>query len=843
MSGHDRVTPSSDQEREKPSLLVQLFRPLMQRIGLWNLVVLALALAILGSVASGIAGVVRGLEFPLLWLVGILALFFGWFLGLSKLKPWLSGVVAVFSGILLVFVRVGRLDLLAWALLQRLGPYLVDSARALWSNFTLQAPTWLGLTPVGRPAPDPGLLAQSAGDLSAATITLFTRAAQWLGAFFRGEPTYDPVAATLIWGVLLWLASLWAGWVLRRRRQALAAIAPLGVLLATVLSYAWGQIASLVFLMGWALILMAVMAHRNRESHWELVDIDFSRDIRVEVLGVAALITVGLVLLAFIVPSVSIEKIVEQVRELTQKQSEDTGAVAESLGVEQRPRPNRAPELARASAGGLPRRHLLGTGPELRENLVMEIRTFELPQMQTLPPDVVAIPYYWRSITYDVYNGQGWNTSAYAVVDYEPGATSYIELPYHRVLRQHVRVLRDVGSLVHTAGQMVAVDQAYQVAWRVSGDPFAATTVGETYRADSLVPMVSAEQLREVYPSYPPWIMERYLTLPDSLPDRVLGLARDLTATAPTPYDRAVAIETYLRSTYPYTLNVPLPAAGADVVDYFLFVAKRGYCDYFASSMVVLARAAGLPARLAVGYAPGTYDPFQAAYFVTEADAHAWVEVYFTGYGWIPFEPTSGRTSLERSAQPEPSEWPALEESLRPPPSPLQRALARWYWGIPVLLVGAVLGVIIASQVELLVLRLQSPANAVTALYHRLRRRASKLGIGELSGDTPYQFLARMEIRLPELAEGKKAATWMLPAAIEQLRSLIMLYVREWYTASPLGSAEHQEALRAWRGLFWRLLLARWWARRRSYLERLLRGEGEVSLSDVRRPSPMDQRY
>jgi len=843
MSGYNGIAPPRNQDLEKPSLLMRFFRPLAQWIGLWNLAVLALALAILGSVASGITSVVRGLEFPLLWLVGILALFFGWFLGASRLKPWISGLIAILSGIILVFVRVGRLDLLFWALLQRLGPYVADSARAFWSSLTLQAPAWLGLTPVGRPAPDPGLLTQSARELGAATVTLFSRAVQWLSAFFRGEPTYDPVAATLIWGVLLWLAALWAGWVLRRRRQALAAIAPLGVLLATVLSYAWGETVSLVFLMGWALVLMAVTAHRNRESHWELADIDFSRDIRVEVLGAAALITVALVLLAFIVPSVSIEKIVEQVRELTQKQSEDTGAVAKSLGVEQRPQPNRAPQLARASAGGLPRRHLLGTGPELRENPVMEIRTFELPPMQTLPPDTHPTPYYWRSITYDVYNGQGWNTSAYAVVDYEPGVTSYIELPYHRVLRQHVRVLRDVGDLVHTAGQMVAVDQAYQVAWRVSGDPFAATTMGETYRADSLVPMVSAEQLREVYPSYPPWIMERYLTLPDSVPDRVLGLARDLTATAPTQYDRAVAIETYLRSTYPYTLNVPLPAPGADVVDYFLFVAKRGYCDYFASSMVVLARAAGLPARLAVGYATGTYDSFQAAYFVTEADAHAWVEIYFTGYGWIPFEPTSGRSLLGLSDQPEPSEWPALEESLRPPPSPLQRALAHWYWGIPAFLIGAVLGVVVVNQIELVVLRLQSPANTVTTLYHRLRRRTRKLGIGESSGDTPYQFLGRMETRLTELAEGRKGATWMLPVAVEQMQSLIALYVREWYTASPLGSEEQRVALHAWRGLFWRLLLAHWWARKRSYLERVLLGEGEVSLSDVRRPSPMDQRY
>jgi transglutaminase-like putative cysteine protease len=81
----------------------------------------------------------------------------------------------------------------------------------------------------------------------------------------------------------------------------------------------------------------------------------------------------------------------------------------------------------------------------------------------------------------------------------------------------------------------------------------------------------------------------------------VLALARDLTATEPTPFDRARAIEAYLR-TYPYTLDLPSPKLDRDVVDYFLFDLRQGYCDYYATSMVVLARAAGLPARLAVGY-------------------------------------------------------------------------------------------------------------------------------------------------------------------------------------------------------------------------------------------------
>ena len=138
--------------------------------------------------------------------------------------------------------------------------------------------------------------------------------------------------------------------------------------------------------------------------------------------------------------------------------------------------------------------------------------------------------------------------------------------------------------------------------------------------------------------------------------------APEITATAPpTPYDRAVAIETALRR-LPYTLNVPTPPAGREVTSWFLFDLKQGYCDYFATAMVVLARLNGIPARLAIGYSMGQLDPERGEYVVTEMDAHSWPELYFPGQGWIPFEPTSGESPPERSEsaqQAVPPDWAA----------------------------------------------------------------------------------------------------------------------------------------------------------------------------------------
>ncbi len=217
------------------------------------------------------------------------------------------------------------------------------------------------------------------------------------------------------------------------------------------------------------------------------------------------------------------------------------------------------------------------------------------------------------------------------MIEYRAGELTIGESqPMQRLVWQEVQKQGNAGELLFAAGTLVTVDHDFNVAWRSQpdGDLFGASVQSKTYRVASRVSTAGEVELRLAGSNYPEWIRARYLALPNDIPDRVLVLARDLTATAPTLFDRARAIEAYLRH-FPYTLDLTTPPPNRDIVDYFLFDLKRGYCDYYATAMVVLARAAGLPARLVVGYATGTYDPSQARYVVTEADAHSWVEVYF----------------------------------------------------------------------------------------------------------------------------------------------------------------------------------------------------------------------
>ena len=138
-------------------------------------------------------------------------------------------------------------------------------------------------------------------------------------------------------------------------------------------------------------------------------------------------------------------------------------------------------------------------------------------------------------------------------------------------------------------------------------------------------------------------IYESYLQLPQGLPQRVKDLATSLVASGQNNYDKAKAIEQYLSSNYPYNLDVRSTPRNRDFVDYFLFDLKQGYCSYYATAMTVLARCADLPARYAEGYVlpPEPMKDSTATYLVTNMQAHAWVEIYFEGYGWLAFEPTS----------------------------------------------------------------------------------------------------------------------------------------------------------------------------------------------------------
>jgi transglutaminase-like putative cysteine protease len=158
------------------------------------------------------------------------------------------------------------------------------------------------------------------------------------------------------------------------------------------------------------------------------------------------------------------------------------------------------------------------------------------------------------------------------------------------------------------------------------------------YSGFSLLPPLNALKLRAASTEYSPDIMETYLQIPP-LDPRIPEFAKEITKNARTPFDKAVAIESYLRNRFTYTLNLA-GKPGDDPLAHFLFETRAGHCEYFASAMTIMLRTLGIPSREVNGFLPGEYNDLGGDYIVRASDAHSWVEVYFPGMDWQTFDPT-----------------------------------------------------------------------------------------------------------------------------------------------------------------------------------------------------------
>lgn len=309
--------------------------------------------------------------------------------------------------------------------------------------------------------------------------------------------------------------------------------------------------------------------------------------------------------------------------------------------------------------------------------------------------------------------------------------------------------------------------------------------VNDTYQVGGLVSNASGADLKLAGTDYPAYVADRYLQLPTTVTGRTRDLARQLVANAgaTTPFDMAEVIQNDLRSRIAYTENPPEPPSNQDVVDYVLFETKVGYCEYYASAMAVMLRTLDVPARVVTGFFPPDYDAARGGYIYKEENAHVWVEAYFPGYGWIPFEPTSNRTAPsfgddEPSSSPSPSPTPTPAETpetsassgLSPPASPSPAASASpspavvaatdesdpgspidgpFEWAL--LIGGAVLLILVAIGLWLALawrrgLVGMSPA---TGLYARMVRLGHWLRIPSEPATTPSEYAERIGRTVP----------------------------------------------------------------------------------------------
>ncbi|MGA2272562.1 MAG: DUF3488 and transglutaminase-like domain-containing protein [Bryobacteraceae bacterium] len=297
----------------------------------------------------------------------------------------------------------------------------------------------------------------------------------------------------------------------------------------------------------------------------------------------------------------------------------------------------------------LHRLHLAGFSTRVTLREIGELKTSSRPVMHITifsPQPVSGLK--WRGGLLTTFNGRQWTNSEPAL-QLPPTAAGHFALVPSAERQPGAHISYDVelepadSAALFFAGTPESLDLRDLAVLRgPSGLPRLAHRPPAVFRYSAYSRLQEPpEQSPAAYPApaIDPDEAARDLQLPASLDPRIRELARFWADGASSDLARARAIETHLHTGYGYTLELP-PAATADPLANFLFVRRRGHCEYFASAMTVMLRTLGVPARLATGFESGVYNPLTDEWLMRASDAHAWVEAWLAGRGWTTFDPT-----------------------------------------------------------------------------------------------------------------------------------------------------------------------------------------------------------
>jgi len=299
---------------------------------------------------------------------------------------------------------------------------------------------------------------------------------------------------------------------------------------------------------------------------------------------------------------------------------------------------------------------------------------------------------YWRATTLDDYTGTGWQESLDLATETDsnqidsdslallPAAARY----QANWVKQEVTVEALKDNHLIASAQPMRWDPPSDSTFQDAGGDIVVLSRSlqrdQTYTVWSYAPQPTPKELSQAGTNYPDSI-ERYLEVQQTAPvpkfgtpDRDLLMtvffdarfdadplmqqnralydaARQVVQGAPSPYAAAAALERWFREPslggFVYDEQPPVPAPNQPALVQFVTQTKRGYCQHFAGAMALMLRYLGIPARVAAGFTSGSYDADSHEWTVTDHEAHDWVEVYFPGWGWIPFDPTPGRGTLD----------------------------------------------------------------------------------------------------------------------------------------------------------------------------------------------------
>ncbi len=664
---------------------------------------------------------------------------------------------------------------------------------------------------------------------------------RWILTLFGGGTSHNNLVFVVQMSLIVWLVSYLSVWLIFKQRNAWLAIVPGGGLLLVNLIYAPSDITVyLIVYLALALLLVIRFNLFTQEQEWRHQHVHFNADeISFDFLRAGALFTVLILALAWMTPGALAAQDTE-IFDALRGPWRDLQAEWSRLFASLNYRPTAGADFY---------------GKEL--NLGGPRELAEVPVLEVLAPPSAR---YWRAVVFDKFNGRGWENTDNTFVQFGADNTAVPMVPYQarQVITHTVTVLGPSVSTLPMAAQPLWVDEPTRASLsfvdvapdRISSRADETGTIqrvdtisyarsrtpldpGDSYVVTTLLTQAPASWLQRASTSYPTWVTDRYLQLPEDIPDRVKQLAEEITADHETPYDKASAIESFLRSEIEYNEKIEAPPRDRDPVDYILFDLKQGYCDYYATSMAVMLRSVGVPSRIVSGYAQGHYDPDRQAYVVLLQDAHTWVEVFFPNYGWVEFEPTAAQPVIVRPAEPEefdPTQGDLdqdsdldsdldrmdrmeelLDEGVPPDTGNVGPSLwsrltpakpGAWVFGSLVL--------IVLASITVWTMRRRRPVqlSSVGAIYHNMVRLAGWAGANTQLSHTPSEHAEALGLVVPE---GERSA-----------QRIAGLYARERYGHKPPDDREQATASQDWRELRPKLV-------RRTILRHVLRRGGQTN--------------
>lgn len=623
---------------------------------------------------------------------------------------------------------------------------------------------------------------------------LIARLQYWYFQATQGGTSYDNLMFIFQMNVIIWGMGYMTIWLLLRSQRVWLALIPGGLVLLINLYYAPNDI-SLWFLVYLLLALLLVIQFNlsHQEARWQVEGVFFRPDIRFDFLRDGFIFSALVIGLAWFTPPLVNAKTLPILGEF-QGAWQDAQREWNRLYADLNYRETSALDSFGSSL-------TLGGPRYLTDDPVMDVK-------------VQGLGRYWRATIYDEYDGNGWQNTLAESGSFGPDVL--VDLPFYEaryIITQTYTFYRDNSTVLYAMSNPIGLDRSARVEfnriptaqavertiapiWQTNAPEFEEITYirsnavvnrGESYQVRSFSTQASIAQLAESGTDYPTWVMAHYLQLPDNISQRTRDLASSLAAPFADNYNKARAIERFLRDELTYNEQLVQPPANVEKVDYTLFESKEAYCDYYASAMIVMLRSLDIPARFAVGFARGQYDADKGAFHVINADAHSWVEVYFPRYGWIEFEPTSAQPVIIRPTGDDENEsaasstnpfqdfperddlldqfdnTPIDQEFVPQPDTPFFQITVPWFNQSIGVSRTAVVGsglmvltlIVLAAGGLFIMLQRQQPghyrAKTILTLYKRFLRFAKWMGYGIQHTQTPYEHAAMLKQQLPTL--------------------------------------------------------------------------------------------